>query len=73
MILNRESWMQPWDKAAQLIAREGAKVVLTDIDEKEGAAAADEIASKGGEALFRHYDVSHETEWIDVIDRTVQR
>jgi 3(or 17)beta-hydroxysteroid dehydrogenase len=59
--------------AAQLLAREGAKVALTDINEKEGAAAADEIAAKGGESLFLRHDVSREAEWVEAVKRTIDR
>ncbi len=58
---------------ALLLAREGAKVVLTDVNESEGTAAAKEIATKDGDALFFRHDVSREAEWIEVIDRTVAR
>jgi 3(or 17)beta-hydroxysteroid dehydrogenase len=59
--------------AALLLAREGAKVALTDVNEEQGSASAEEIKSQGYEALFLRHDVSREAEWIEVIDRTVQR
>ncbi len=43
---------------ARRFAREGAKVVLCDIDEKAGEAAAEEITAKGGHARFVYCDVS---------------
>jgi len=58
---------------AQLLAREGAKVALTDINEKEGTAAANEIAAKRGDTLFLRHDVSREAEWVEVIKRTAER
>lgn len=45
------------------LAEEGAKVVIADLDEKRGAAAAEEIKSKGGQALFVKTDV---TSWENV-------
>jgi NAD(P)-dependent dehydrogenase (short-subunit alcohol dehydrogenase family) len=58
---------------AQLLAREGAKVALTDVNEKEGAVAANDIASAGGEAIFLRHDVSREADWTDAIDHVVRR
>jgi NAD(P)-dependent dehydrogenase (short-subunit alcohol dehydrogenase family) len=43
-----------------LFAAEGAKVVLTDVVDDAGEAAAEEIRSAGGEALYVHADVSAE-------------
>lgn len=59
--------------AARLLAVEGAKVVLTDVNETAGVAAAKEIAGRGGEVLFLRHDVSLENEWIEVVDRAVRR
>ena len=41
-----------------LFAKEGAKVVLVDINENDGQATAEEINTKGGEAIFCKADVS---------------
>lgn len=41
-------------------ASEGAKVVISEINETAGAAVADEIAAQGGEALFVRTDVTDE-------------
>lgn len=59
--------------AAALLATEGAKVVLTDVDEAAGAEAAAAITAKGGAALFLRHDVAREEEWIAVIARGVER
>lgn len=47
---------------------EGAQVVLTDIREDEGKAAADEL---GPAALFAPHDVSNEASWQRVVDATL--
>src|SRR5690606_39724244 len=44
--------------AAVLLAKEGAKIVLSDIDEKQGREAAEEIIAIGSEAVFVQADVS---------------
>jgi len=51
---------------AATLAREGAKVVVTDLDDAGGQAVVDKIGSAGGEALFIHQDVSVERSWPDV-------
>jgi len=43
---------------AFLFAREGAKVIIADLDKKEGERTAKEIKKKEGEALFIRTDVS---------------
>lgn len=59
--------------AALLLAREGARVILTDIKDAEGAALADEIVGSGGEAMYLHHDVSRETDWTSVMAATKSR
>jgi NAD(P)-dependent dehydrogenase (short-subunit alcohol dehydrogenase family) len=44
--------------AALLMAREGARIIISDIDEKNGRQAADEIIKGGGEAFFAKADSS---------------
>ncbi len=45
-----------------LLAKEGAKVAVTDILDKEGEEVVKEIKNNGGVALFWHLDVSNEKE-----------
>jgi len=45
-----------------LLAKEGAKIAITDILEKEGKKLAEEINKSGGTAKFWHLDVSKESE-----------
>jgi len=52
---------------AEVLAREGATVVLTDIDEDEGEAAAESIRGAGGNAIFLALDVADEEQWQQVI------
>jgi NAD(P)-dependent dehydrogenase (short-subunit alcohol dehydrogenase family) len=44
--------------AARIFSREGAKIMVADINEKSGNETADEIKRRGGEAHFVHADVS---------------
>jgi NAD(P)-dependent dehydrogenase (short-subunit alcohol dehydrogenase family) len=48
--------------ASVLFAREGAKIVALDVDEKAGAETAGMVRSHGGEALFVRCDVGSERE-----------
>jgi NAD(P)-dependent dehydrogenase (short-subunit alcohol dehydrogenase family) len=53
--------------AALTLAREGAKVVATDIQQELGAELVREIEGGGGEAVFLTHDVTDEGAWISVI------
>lgn len=55
---------------ARLFAREGASVVITDVDDAGGEAVA---ASIGGAADFVHLDVTDDAGWAAVIARTMSR
>ena len=59
------------ESAARIFAEEGARVMLADILEDEGAAVAAAIKSSGGEAGFVALDVSKEEQWRSAIDGTV--
>jgi len=50
------------EATAKLLAREGAKVAITDIDDKNGARVISEIKAEGGTADFWHLDVTRETD-----------
>jgi 3(or 17)beta-hydroxysteroid dehydrogenase len=54
---------------AAVLAREGASVILTDVNEDAGEAAAESIRGAGGNATFMLLDVSDEEQWQQVIDR----
>jgi NAD(P)-dependent dehydrogenase (short-subunit alcohol dehydrogenase family) len=53
---------------ARLFAREGAQLLLTDIDEKDGPAVAADIVRANGDARFEKHDVSKEADWQRVAD-----
>jgi NAD(P)-dependent dehydrogenase (short-subunit alcohol dehydrogenase family) len=58
---------------ATTLAREGAKVVATDIDELGGAAVVAAIVAAGGEAVFLPHDVTDEDQWIAVVGEVERR
>jgi len=57
---------------ARLFAREGARVVLTDVLVDVGQQVANSIRTGGGEALFLQLDVTNPDEWNEVVRHTVQ-
>ena len=57
---------------AKLFAKEGAKVVITDILDDEGKKIEAEIVELGGECLYIHQDVSNSRDWEDVVSKTVE-
>jgi len=56
---------------AQLLAKEGANVVIADILEDGGREAAEEIKSSGGKAIFIKHDVTSEDSWEAVVKKTL--
>ena len=57
--------------AARMFCREGAKVVLGDINTTGGERTAEQIRSAGGDAMFVKLDVTSEQDWIDAVAATV--
>jgi len=53
---------------ALLLAEQGAKVIVTDIDQENGQATAEEIIGLGGEALFVTHDMAKQGDWQRVIE-----
>ncbi len=56
---------------AKVFASEGARVVVADILEDEGAAIVSEIAAAGGEARFQKLDVTSEPDWEAIVSDTL--
>jgi NAD(P)-dependent dehydrogenase (short-subunit alcohol dehydrogenase family) len=52
---------------AETLAREGAQVVISDIDETRGQALAAEIGAAGHEAVYQRLDVTDEANWRQVV------
>ncbi len=57
---------------AELAAREGSRVVVSDVQAERGQAAAQEIASGGGDAIFVEADVSDAEQVAALVGRTVE-
>ena len=59
--------------SARRFAREGAQVVIADIQDDSGERTAAQIRAEGGEAMYVHLDVTNERAWIDAIAAAVRR
>lgn len=58
---------------ALLFAKEGAKVVVSDIDEKKGKEVVKEIIDKGGESIFIKADSSSAEDNKRLVEKTVEK
>lgn len=59
--------------AAILYAKEGAKVIISDINEEHGNAVLEEIKKNGGEAFFIKADTSKPEEHKKLVDQTIEK
>ena len=60
-------------EVARRSAREGARVLMCDINEEGGKALASEIREAGGEATFFTLDVTQEQAWIEAVETAEAR
>ena len=58
---------------AELLAREGASVAVTDIDDLGGLELVAKIKKAGQEAVFFHQDVTSEARWVEVVAEVEKR
>jgi NAD(P)-dependent dehydrogenase (short-subunit alcohol dehydrogenase family) len=61
------------EACARLLAREGATLVLTDIEDRKGEALRESLVADGSEALYRHLDVTREDAWIALMEEVLGR
>ncbi len=59
--------------AAELICKEGGKIVITDLRQELGEASAQRLRDQGWDTAFVHQDVTSETRWPEVIAAVVKR
>ena len=57
--------------AAHLFAREGAKVVISDVQDALGERSAAAMRAAGSEVRYLHLDVTSEAQWARAIETTV--
>lgn len=60
------------ESTARVFAREGAKLMLTDVLHAEGEAVAASIRADGGEAVFLRHDVTQEADWHEALAAALQ-
>ena len=61
------------EATAKLFAKEGAKVVVADINATKGKEVVNEIQQKGGDAIFFSLDVTKEKDWQGLMNETTQK
>ena len=61
------------EATTRLFVDEGAKVVIADIDDGKGNALEAELNRNGEVALYRRFDVTQESRWIEVVDELMER
>jgi 3(or 17)beta-hydroxysteroid dehydrogenase len=57
---------------AMLLAKEGASLIVTDVDEAAILKVAEEIGREGGRAISIKHDVTSEIEWAEVMRRAIE-
>ena len=58
---------------ARLLADNGAKIFILDLDAEKGKATADDINAKGGQAWFFKADVTSEEDWKAAVEFAVEK
>jgi len=58
---------------AERLAREGAKVAVTDVDVAQGEALAERLTAEGHDVFFRQLDVVDPASWSAVVEAVVER
>jgi NAD(P)-dependent dehydrogenase (short-subunit alcohol dehydrogenase family) len=61
------------EACAETLAREGASVLITDIDDTLGKGVVDRITKAGGKAHYMRHDVRDEAAWSGVIEEAEKR
>ena len=55
----------------ELMAQEGATVILSDIQSVEGETVAQSITENGGNCIFRSHDTTIEQQWEDICSEII--
>ena len=58
---------------AETLAREGATVVVTDVQDDKGPGVVAEITAAGGKAEYLHHDTTSEDAWVAVVGEIEKR
>ncbi|GAA2832637.1 NAD(P)-dependent dehydrogenase (short-subunit alcohol dehydrogenase family) [Aminobacter aminovorans] len=60
------------EASAKLLARQGAVVVVSDLQADKGRQVAESIRIAGGRSLYAEHDVTSEAGWQDVMSKTLE-
>lgn len=58
---------------AEAFLREGARVMILDVNEERGMSSAEELATKGGSIDFVQADLSYAADIANAVERTIER
>ena len=58
---------------AKAFVREGARVMILDVNEKRGTLSTEELAAKGGEVGFQCADLAREDDVANAVEKTIER
>ena len=58
---------------AELMAKEGGKIVITDLRAVEGEASAQKLRDQGYDAMFLEQNVTDEERWKEVVAAVVEK
>jgi len=58
-------------ETARVFSKEGAAVIVSDINDEAGKQVEQEIIASGGLAKYCHLDVAQESDWINVVQQAV--
>jgi 3(or 17)beta-hydroxysteroid dehydrogenase len=59
--------------SAKLLAREGASVAITDLNDEAGRALCAELTAGGAQAAYYHHDVTHEAHWLALMPTVLRK
>jgi len=59
--------------AAIVLAREGAKIAATDLQDEKGEGLVRQLADDGCDAAYFHHDVTREDDWRDIVAKVSVR
>ncbi len=61
------------ESTAMLFAKEGAKIILTDVDEENGTKVLEKIKQQGGEGIFIKADTSNASDSEKSVEKAIEK
>ncbi|MBG82700.1 MAG: glucose 1-dehydrogenase [SAR202 cluster bacterium] len=61
------------EATTRLFVKEGARVIIADIDDTKGESLESELNFEGEVALYRNFDVTSEHRWVQVVDEVLEK